>query len=318
MLVTVIIPTYNRVAFLLEAVASVLAQSYEHFELVIADDGSDDGTEEAVRQLDDERVVYQRSPQNRGQFRNIMEATRRATGELVAHLHDDNRWKPDLLATLVPPLVEDPRLALAFSDHHIIDASGTVDHERSDRISRMWQRDTLEGGIHEPFCEIAIVRQAIPISCACVFRASAIDWDDFPPETNTVYDLWLCYLACRDGRGAYYHQGRLADYREHAGAETLTGRLGMSRASVFAWSRFLEDPRLTALGEPIRRGLAKALASYGGALVDNGDVSGGRRALRRAFGTHPSPRVAAAFAATWIAPRASRRAVRAARSRSRL
>jgi glycosyltransferase involved in cell wall biosynthesis len=315
MVVTCVIPTYNRVDYLLEAVDSVLAQTYEDLELIVADDGSEDGTEEAIRQLDDERVVYLRAPRNRGQFRNIIEATERATGDLVAHLHDDNTWAPGLLATLVPPLIDNPQLALAFSDHHVIDASGTVDHQRSDRIARMWQRDTLAGGIHAPFCEVALLRQAIPISCACVFRAAAVDWDDFPPQANTIYDLWLCYLACRDGRGAFYHPGRLAYYREHEGTETAKGRLGMSRASVFAWTRFLEDPRLAALRDPIRRGLGAAQASYGGALLDTGDVAAGREALRLALANDPGLRVGAAFAASWIAPRAGRRAVRGARAR---
>ena len=164
---------------------------------------------------------------------------------------------PEQLATLVPPLRENPQLALAFSDHHVMDQTGRVDPERSDRISRMWGRDTLSPGVHQPFWELAIIRQAIPISCACVFRASAVDWDDFPPEANTVYDLWLCYLACRDGLGAFYHPGRLGFYREHPAAETVKGRLGMARSGVYAWRRMLDHKRLATLRKPILKGLAQ-------------------------------------------------------------
>ena len=57
-LVSVVIPTYNRIHTLPASVDSVLKQTYENLELIIMDDGSDDGTEDYVKSIADERVRY--------------------------------------------------------------------------------------------------------------------------------------------------------------------------------------------------------------------------------------------------------------------
>jgi glycosyltransferase involved in cell wall biosynthesis len=57
-LVTVVIPTFNRADLLLRAIASVVGQTYRHWELVIVDDGSTDDTAERIKDLGDSRIRY--------------------------------------------------------------------------------------------------------------------------------------------------------------------------------------------------------------------------------------------------------------------
>lgn len=76
-LFSIIIPTFNRAAFIGKSIESVLAQSYPRFELIIIDDGSTDHTEEVVRQYNDPRVLYHKKANaERGAARN--------TGALLA------------------------------------------------------------------------------------------------------------------------------------------------------------------------------------------------------------------------------------------
>ncbi|MDE6128227.1 MAG: glycosyltransferase, partial [Lachnospiraceae bacterium] len=65
-LVSIVIPTYNRIHTLPASVDSVLKQTYENLELIIMDDGSTDGTEEYVKGITDERVRYRKADKNMG------------------------------------------------------------------------------------------------------------------------------------------------------------------------------------------------------------------------------------------------------------
>lgn len=107
-LVSVILPTWNRADRLPGAVASVVAQTYPRWELLILDDGSDDDTRGALAPfLGDPRVRYQPGPhlgaaaaRNRGLAASL--------GEVVAYLDSDNRWAPGHLAAVVRTFADRP------------------------------------------------------------------------------------------------------------------------------------------------------------------------------------------------------------------
>jgi glycosyltransferase involved in cell wall biosynthesis len=100
--VSVIIPTYNRRDLVREAIASVLAQTYRDFELIVVDDGSDDGTAEVVREFAQEsdcvHYVYQ---SNRGVSAARNRGVAFSNGELLAFLDSDDLWQPRKLETQV-------------------------------------------------------------------------------------------------------------------------------------------------------------------------------------------------------------------------
>jgi glycosyltransferase involved in cell wall biosynthesis len=97
--VSVVIPTYQRRDCVVAAVRSALAQSHPAAEVIVVDDGSTDGTAEALSLLRD-RVRYVRK-ENGGpaSARNL--GVRGAHGELVAFLDSDDRWRPNHLATVL-------------------------------------------------------------------------------------------------------------------------------------------------------------------------------------------------------------------------
>jgi glycosyltransferase involved in cell wall biosynthesis len=92
--VSVIIPTHNRAAFLGRAVASVLGQTCQDFEIIVADDASSDETAQAVQRIGDRRLRYFRHPVARGEAATTNTGLRQARGDFIAFLHDDDVWLP--------------------------------------------------------------------------------------------------------------------------------------------------------------------------------------------------------------------------------
>jgi hypothetical protein len=109
--VSVIVPTFQRRELVKRAVASVLAQTYRDLELIVVDDGSTDGTREALGGIDD-RVRYRWQP-NRGVAAARNAGLRLARGELVAFLDSDDRWLLDHLAVLTTVLHRHREVVLA-------------------------------------------------------------------------------------------------------------------------------------------------------------------------------------------------------------
>ena len=100
-LVSVIVPTYNRVTLLRKTLDCIFAQTFRDFELIVVDNMSEDGTEEYVTSIDDPRVRYFKNPNNDPNNgvvavnRNI--GIRNARGTYIAFCDDDDLWLPEKL-----------------------------------------------------------------------------------------------------------------------------------------------------------------------------------------------------------------------------
>lgn len=125
-LVSVIIPTYNGVKYIHDTIASALAQTYNHREIIVIDDGSTDDTVEAVRRTFDERVILlQKSNGGPASARN--HGIRRARGKYIALLDHDDLWLAEKLALQVEMLENQPETALVFSNAYLFDAASQHD-----------------------------------------------------------------------------------------------------------------------------------------------------------------------------------------------
>lgn len=91
-LVSVIIPTFNRVKTLVRAVRSVLAQTYGDFEIIVVDDASTDGTEAAIDEFRDSRIGYIRHTSRMGGAAARNTGLSMARGRFVAFLDSDDIW----------------------------------------------------------------------------------------------------------------------------------------------------------------------------------------------------------------------------------
>src|ERR1700733_8923703 len=125
MIVSIIIPTRNRVAFLQQALASIQGQTYTNWETIIVDDASTDGTCEWLRGLRDSRVqiIHLEEHGERSAARNCGLA--RAKGEAVLFLDDDDCLEANALSRLSSELEKSPEAIACVGGRMFFDDSGS-------------------------------------------------------------------------------------------------------------------------------------------------------------------------------------------------
>lgn len=114
-LVTVLVPTFNRRATLREALASLVAQTYTHFEAFVINDGGEP-VRDIVDAFADPRLALIDRRENRGKAASLNEALVRARGTYVAYLDDDDLFYPRHLQRLVETLEADASCGVAYTD----------------------------------------------------------------------------------------------------------------------------------------------------------------------------------------------------------
>ena len=140
-------PCYNAERYIAQAIESVLSQSYEHWELLIVDDGSTDDSAKIIRSYceNDARLHYYKTAAPSGGAtvpRNI--ATEKTKGRFIAFLDSDDVWMPTKLERQLP-LFSDKKTAIVFSNHEKINERG----ERKNRWVVAPQTETYQGLLKE-------------------------------------------------------------------------------------------------------------------------------------------------------------------------
>ena len=123
--VSIILPTFNRLSYLRSAVASVFAQTLADWELIIADDGSDEPTRAYLSALQSEprvKLLWLTHCGNPAAVRNC--ALRQARGEYLAFLDSDDEWLPMKLQRQIAALHMSPQRRWSYTGYVLIDASG--------------------------------------------------------------------------------------------------------------------------------------------------------------------------------------------------
>ena len=183
--VSVILPSYNRPAFLRAAVDSVFAQTLPDWELVIADDGSDGETRGYVQALGRDprvQVVSLDHSGNPGAVRNA--AAQRARGHWLAFLDSDDVWMADKLERQLQAMAAHPERQWSYGAIDRIDATGNVIPRRTPAHPRP-QGDILE--------DVIRWRAGIAMPTVMVTRelfARVGGFDEAHPMFED-FDLWL-------------------------------------------------------------------------------------------------------------------------------
>lgn len=189
-LVSVVMPAFNTGKYIATAIDSVLAQTYERWELIVIDDCSADATARIVQDYAkrDKRVSYYRQPANMGVAHARNRGMTLANGEYIAFLDSDDIWLPDKLS-LQLSLAERTGAELIYSSYAIIDGNGHRtfrDYIVPDRVS-----------FEELLKENVIGCSTVMVSASVVKRFC------FQPACyHEDYMMWLKILqSCSQARG---------------------------------------------------------------------------------------------------------------------
>jgi len=139
--VSVCIPTYNYAHYLGPCIESVLAQTFDDWELIVVDDCSSDNTEEVVRAIRDSRIRFFSNEHNLGLVRNVNHCISLANGDYVCVLHADDLLLPKMLERSVAVLDAHPGVGFTHTAYYRIDENGTILD-----VEQRWESDRVMGG----------------------------------------------------------------------------------------------------------------------------------------------------------------------------
>lgn len=267
-MVSVIIPTHNRAAFLKKAIDSVLGQSCRDYELVVVDDGSSDGTAELLASYGDRIISVRQENRGPSAARNLGIA--RARGEFIAFLDSDDWWHPDKLALQLCAMEEEPGFLISHTQEVWYTTGRLLPQKKKHR--------KYHGDIFDRCLPICSVSLSTVMARRELFERVGLFDESLPCCED--YDLWL--------RVSVTHPFLLIDealtFKDGGRRDQLSYlyRMGMDRYRIYALNKVLGEADM--LNE-YQRGLAikelkKKCRIYGNGCLKHGREEEGWYYLR--------------------------------------
>jgi Glycosyl transferase family 2 len=271
--VSVIVPCYNAERYVAQALDSALTQDAVPLEVLVADDGSSDGTAEVLARYGERIRVFHQDHGGPSRARNA--CLRAARGEFVALLDADDRFRPGKLAKQVAALDARPDVGLVYTGWHVIDGDGTpLPHQGWSREEGDVRRRLLLGNLTHP---VAVMLRRTPVVDAGGFDESL--------QVNEDWDLFL-RLALGGMRWACIDEA-LGEYRVHGGQSHRRVRL-VYETRLRILERVFANPALPADLRAARSDAFHEAHLVGAAeLFAAGEPAGGRAAFLAAVRARP-------------------------------
>lgn len=198
-LVSIIMPCYNAERYIAQSIESVLAQSYQNWELIITDDASTDKSVEIISKYskNDDRISVMVPDEHQGIARTRNMSISRARGRFMAFLDSDDIWYPEKLEKQVNYMLEND-LAFTYSSYEIIDYHGNPKNRVVKDAGVMSYKKYLRNTI---------------ICCGTVVVDREKTGHFATPIIKTSEDMSLWLSIMRRGFDAYPVPGPLHKYR---------------------------------------------------------------------------------------------------------
>jgi glycosyltransferase involved in cell wall biosynthesis len=247
---SVVLCTYNGERYLQEQLDSLLAQSCLPEQIIVADDGSTDGTWKILQVFAEQArgrgitVDAQRNPNNLGYVRNFEMTLQRAGTDMIFVCDQDDVWNPEKLAVMHERFTTDPDLLLLHSDARL------VDERLGDLGCSLFE--ALELGpdelqrVHDGYGFDVLLRRCIVTGATTAFRRDLLA-DAVPFGDGWIHDEWLAIVASAIGKIDVIER-KLIDYRQHE-----ANQLGMRRRTLDVKVREIALSRAELLRNDERR-----------------------------------------------------------------
>ena len=204
-LVTVIMNAHNSEAFLTEALASVVAQSYTNWEVILWDNASSDGSQAVAEYFADDRIHYFQAPDKVSLYQSRVNALARASGLLVAFLDCDDTWHPEKLSRQVREFT-DPSVIASCTDYHVFYSQGNPAEPM--RVTRTYRPRHVE--LIDVLADYRVGMLTLMLR-----RDACKEYlPETPPDFSIVEDLDIVTRVLRGGVLAAVSEA-LATYRMH-------------------------------------------------------------------------------------------------------
>lgn len=167
-LVSVVMNCYNSDRFLLEAIESVLSQTYQNFEIIFWDNQSEDDSASIVRSFNDPRIKYFLAPKHTtlGEARFL--ATERASGEFIAFLDCDDEWVPHKL---------DVQVSAMSNSKYGFCYAGIVRRDHKGQFLQNWVPEAKSGYIFSDLINYFNVDMLTPVIRSSVMKTLNITFN---------------------------------------------------------------------------------------------------------------------------------------------
>lgn len=239
--VSAIVIVYNGAAFLEEAAASILAQTFTDYELLIVDDGSTDGTPaiaERLRREHPDRIAVLRHPDgaNLGMSASRNLGITHAKGEFVAFLDSDDVWEPQKLAEQVEAMRREPSAGIVYGRALIWRSWGPSESDF------YYDLGVEPGRLYAPpqlfLRQLRNVDQT-PTSSGAMLRRSLVEAvGGFEPSFRAMFEDQVFFAKALLAAPAYVSGATWFRYRQHPGSATAIS--AASGADEQARIRYLE------------------------------------------------------------------------------
>ena len=224
MLVSIILPVYNGARYLSDAIESVLAQTHQTIEVLIADDGSFDGSWELIQKYaqKDSRIKAWRNEVRLGLFANYNRTIKKATGEFIKLFAQDDLMAPEAIAELTHALHDNASAVIAACGRSVIE--DPFSEKAKEDLACQDKPISLPAGLnkgHDVILKcLSEYRNLIGEPVTVMFRSKHRQMQ-FNENYLSLGDLelWFRFLAEGD---LVYLPAPLVSFRDHKESQTQT------------------------------------------------------------------------------------------------